>query len=88
MNVVNKSVLQHLRQAQLGVPHSKIQVEIASSYKLVLKIQDRAKGGKGGGTPHRKQIYWKGGHCTYLIEVGTPHNIKRKSLAVGGLGVV
>ena len=53
---------------------------VASSYKLELarfstlhRIQDRANCGKEGGTPRRKDIYWKGGHCTYLIEVGTPH---------------
>ena len=25
-----------------------------------------------------------GGHLTYFVGVGTPHNIYRKSLAVGG----
>ena len=52
---------------------------MASSYKLelarfltLLRIQDSAKCGKGG---HRTEenIYWKGGHRTYLIGVGTPH---------------
>ena len=54
---------------------------MVSSYKLelaifstLLRIQDRAKCGNGGGGTAQKKIYWKwGGHRTYLIEVGTPH---------------
>ena len=43
----------------------------------------------GGGTLHRKNIYWKGetAHTLLIggtIGVWTPHNIERKSLAAGG----
>ena len=43
----------------------------------------------GGGTPHRKNIYWKRdtahtlcrwGNRTYLVGVGTPQNIERKGV--------
>ena len=34
--------------------------------------------GGGGGTLHRKKVHWKG---------ETPHNVVRKSLAVGGWGL-
>ena len=64
---------------QLGLINTR-KKSLASSCKLelarfstLLRIHDRIKCGKGGGTPHRKQIYWKGGHRTYLIEVGTLH---------------
>ena len=49
---------------------------------------------KGGGNTAQKKYILEGGdaaptllrwgHRTYLIGVGTPHNIDRKSLAVGG----
>ena len=31
----------------------------------------------------KESIFWEGGHHTYFVRVGTPHNIDRKSLAVG-----
>ena len=56
---------------------------MASYYKLelarfstLLRIQDRAKCGKGGEAPHKKQIYRKGGtpHIKNLYWKGrTPH---------------
>ena len=90
-----------------------------SKFSTLLRIQDRAKCGKGtelhwGGDTAQKYLYWKrGGHCTHLLDewnksggdttqhwkkaytgrgghrtyfvgVGTPHNIYKKSLAVGG----
>ena len=52
---------------------------MASSYKLelarfsiLLTIQDRARVEKTtfGGTPHRKNVYWEGGHHTYFVDKG------------------
>ena len=40
--------------------------------------------GWGHRTTLKESIYWEGGHRTYFVGVGTPHNIYRKSLAVGG----
>ena len=54
---------------------------MASSYKLelvrfstLLRIQDRAKCGKvGGGHRTENKYTGRGGHHTYIIEVGTLH---------------
>ena len=53
----------------------------------MLRIQDRAVCGNdkelhGGGTPHRKIVYWEGDTAHTLLTrvthgVGTPHNIER-----------
>ena len=56
---------------------------MASSYKLelarfstLLRNQDRAKCGKGGGDTAQKTDILEGGeHRTYLIEVGTLHTL-------------
>ena len=63
-----------------GIPHKKKQF-VASSYKLelarfstLLRIQDRAKcSKKGGGHRTENRYTGRGGHRTYLIEVGTLH---------------
>ena len=82
-------------QAQLGVPHSRIQIE------LDFILQAGAQNYRGGG--HRTYILdewnkwggdtaqlWKkaytgrGGHRTYFLGVGTSYISERKSLAVRG----
>ena len=53
-----------MKQAQLGVTHSEIQGE---------------KMGWGHRTTLKENLYWEGGgHCTYFVGVGTPHNIYKK----------
>ena len=46
------------------------------------------KWGGDTGQLSKKAYTERGGHRTYFVGVGTQHNIYRKSLAVGGLGVV
>ena len=55
-------------------PSSSCKLELAR-FSTLLQIQDRAKCCKGievhKGTPHKENVYWKGGHCTYFHDGGT-----------------
>ena len=63
-----------------GLPHSKMQVGLdwqLNWFSTLLKIQKepcvaKAPNFIGGGTPHRKNVYWdeRGGHSTYSVDVG------------------
>ena len=41
-------------------------------FSILLRIQGRARVEKTtlGGTPHRKNVYWEGGHRTYFVDEG------------------
>ena len=44
-------------------------------FSTLLRTQDRAKCGKGGGHRTENRYTGRGGHRTYLIEVGTLHTL-------------
>ena len=52
---------------------SSYKLELARFSTLLIESKTEPSAAKGRGTPHRKDICKKGGHRTYLIEVGTPH---------------
>ena len=70
------------KQVQLGVPHSKIQVDLGFILQAgtcqILNLaqnprQSQSVQGKElnlGGTPHRKSVNWEGGHRTYFLNRG------------------
>ena len=68
------------KQAQLGVSHSRIQVELgfilqAGTCQILnfaqnLRQSQSVQGTElnwGRGTPHRESVYREGGHCTYFL---------------------
>ena len=67
------------KQAQLGVPHSRIQAELgfilqAGTCQILNFAQNPRQSQivqgteiNGGGTPHRKSVYQEGGHRTYFL---------------------
>ena len=70
-----------LKQAQLGVPHSGIQVELglilqagtcqslnfAQNPRQSQSVQGTELNWGWGGAPHRKSVYREGGHRTYFL---------------------
>ena len=83
---------EELKQAQLGVPHSRIQVELGfilqaltCRFSILLRIQDRARVEKNyiwGDTAQKKCILGGADTAHTLLTrvthgVGTPHNIER-----------
>ena len=74
---------------------SSCNLELVRFSALLIESKTEPSVAKGGDTAQKKYILEGGeaaptllrwGHRTYLIGVGTPHNIETKSLAVGGLG--
>ena len=77
---VNIWFWESVEQAQLGVPHSRIQVELGfvlqSGTCQILNCAQNPRQSQsvqgtelnvGGGTPHRKVYTWRGGHRTYFL---------------------
>ena len=71
-------LLYNQKQAQLGVPHSRIQVELGfilqvelARFLILLRIQDRARVKKKlhwGGHRTEKMYTGRGGHRTYFVD--------------------